>query len=249
MDPLTLTVSEMASELGEKPRTVQFWAAAGVLQPQEASDRKGKGVHRRFAAGERRYGLVAKKLAALNSPISEISDIVERIRQFQAPSALAAPGKALDRIEAESQRGLDADNYAILDECYRLASIIGLFAIFRGKVDLFVIYYDRQADLQTEICFWPSSLHAKQVDYAKQKEGFVGVKIIRFDIDDLRDPPDLSNDEFNNWTAIFRLVIDLAAKALDGIKIERDLLDEYNRQVAEGRISEASLTALVAGEG
>lgn len=83
MNEDTLTVGQLAEAIGEKPRAVQFWTEAGVLRPVAGTARGGKGTHRRYPRQEVSLARLASRLAKMNSPIGEIIDVVEKIREYK----------------------------------------------------------------------------------------------------------------------------------------------------------------------
>jgi DNA-binding transcriptional MerR regulator len=76
MSEPTFTISQVASALGEKVRTVQFWADSGVIRAVPESDRRGKGSARRFTETELKLARIAHRLALTNSAIGEILDVI-----------------------------------------------------------------------------------------------------------------------------------------------------------------------------
>ena len=60
------TVAELAGITGAKPRSIQFWAASGLLHPNPDTMGAGPGTHRRYSREE---ALVACVLHALTGSI------------------------------------------------------------------------------------------------------------------------------------------------------------------------------------
>lgn len=59
----TLTLSAISKAVRAKPRSVQLWADAGVIQPIRSTDRGGSGTHRRFPVTELPVAWVVARLA------------------------------------------------------------------------------------------------------------------------------------------------------------------------------------------
>lgn len=185
MLPETLSVSELASEVGQKVRTIQFWADAGVLRPVSETAAKGKGTHRRFPKDELLFGKVATKLAAMNSPIGEIAWAVGEIRKLNASGD---PTAGVDAAIAEvlELRSIIDDDHPIRRRELALRWIkainyLGLAGGFRGNVDLSISYYlDESGIVQSRLMFWEGSSRNAELAHF-DLERVIGIKIVRLD--------------------------------------------------------------------
>ncbi|CAO3453941.1 hypothetical protein [Azospirillum argentinense] len=184
----TYTVSELAEFIGEKPRTIQFWADVGVIKPSSASSRKGKGVHRQFSVAEAEYAIIAHSLNVVNSPIGEIERVIDVIRSFKEVPSSALIAVMRDKFEDivsrinvnpnENQKLIsDEIRFSIADTL----SFLGFYGAFEGEVYL-TLAYERGKE-SAPLRFWsksamqPMGLEQWAVYGLKDHAGF---KAIRF---------------------------------------------------------------------
>ncbi|WP_424360182.1 hypothetical protein [Methylocystis parvus] len=66
------TVAEIARAAGAKPRSVQHWAASGILLAIPQTNRAGTGTPRLFAGDEAIVACVMQALVARQTPVGEL---------------------------------------------------------------------------------------------------------------------------------------------------------------------------------
>lgn len=74
------TVTEIARIAGAKPRSVQHWAASGILLPSPQTDRQGTGTARRFEGDEVVIACLMQPLLERQISIGEMLGIAFVIR-------------------------------------------------------------------------------------------------------------------------------------------------------------------------
>jgi DNA-binding transcriptional MerR regulator len=74
--------SEVSQISGATPRAVQFWADAGVLKAEPGTQRKGRGVHRRFSRDEVVVACVVRPFAAQGMTVRHLLLVANAMRQF-----------------------------------------------------------------------------------------------------------------------------------------------------------------------
>jgi hypothetical protein len=95
--PTTLyTLSDLERRSGVKRRILQIWGDSGVLLPEGATAHGGKGVHRRFRAGEAVIAVLVKPLAEANIQIGHLAMLAGALR-----SALGLPNPGIAYGTAE----------------------------------------------------------------------------------------------------------------------------------------------------
>ena len=77
------TLSDIVKVTGAKPRTVQFWADAGVIIPDLGSDREGSGRHRQFSKDEMVIACIIAVFAAEKVAIGSLRQISKYVRDIQ----------------------------------------------------------------------------------------------------------------------------------------------------------------------
>ncbi len=66
------SVTELAHVAGANPRSVQHWAASGILVAKPETERRGTGNRRLFAADEALVACVLQPLAERQTPVGEM---------------------------------------------------------------------------------------------------------------------------------------------------------------------------------
>ncbi len=74
------SVTEISSIAGANPRSVQHWAASGILGAKPETERRGTGNRRLFAADEAIIACVLQPLAERQTPVGELLRIALLIR-------------------------------------------------------------------------------------------------------------------------------------------------------------------------
>lgn len=75
-----LGLKDLLALTGAKTRTLQFWSDHGVLQASAATDKQGRGAHRRYAKSEAIIALIAAELDNFKIPVGEMLRISTRLR-------------------------------------------------------------------------------------------------------------------------------------------------------------------------
>jgi hypothetical protein len=75
-----LSVTELAKIAGAAPRSVQHWAASGVLFPSPETNRQGIGSRRLFPPDEVVIACIMQPLASRQAPIGELLRVAQIIR-------------------------------------------------------------------------------------------------------------------------------------------------------------------------
>ncbi|CAJ0849430.1 hypothetical protein AMST5_00124 [freshwater sediment metagenome] len=82
------SVTDIARIAGANPRSVQHWAASGILMPKPETNRAGTGNRRVFAADEALIACVMQPLAERQTPVGELLRVALLIRdEFLARGA------------------------------------------------------------------------------------------------------------------------------------------------------------------
>lgn len=185
------TVSELAKVIGEKPRTIQFWAEVGVLRVASDTHRQGKGVHRRFPRGEIPYAMLAHKLASMNCPIGEIEAVVNVVRELNFSGIENSLKRMVGLLEdAQEENGptrREIFNYVIqeIQKCLVMAAC-------DSDVYVLIVYNAAGGAVRYGVRFWsPKTAEAAQqlgvehnslVDVASVGlVGYIGHKAIYFE--------------------------------------------------------------------
>ena len=97
----SFSVSEVAELARAKPRSVQYWAAEGILRPDPGTASGGRGVHRTFPPSEVRVAAVAAVLGKLSMSAPMLKSVCEHVRPVIAPeSAPPEPSTQLPAMRA-----------------------------------------------------------------------------------------------------------------------------------------------------
>ena len=72
------TLAQVAEITGAKPRTIQFWADNGVLVPSTATQRAGRGTHRRFSRAETIFATIVHGFARQNVSLGRLVQLAEQ---------------------------------------------------------------------------------------------------------------------------------------------------------------------------
>ena len=98
-------VGDIVTKTGAKQRAVLLWADGGALRADAATDRAGRGVHRRFAWREVQIAAVLKAVSPFGLPIGVLKTIGEILRlsldlaeRSKTPSAPAFWGPGLRAV-------------------------------------------------------------------------------------------------------------------------------------------------------
>ena len=75
------SVVDIARLARANPRSVQHWAASGLLMAKSETDRKGTGSRRLFPADEAIIACVLQPLAERQTPVAEMQRIASLIRE------------------------------------------------------------------------------------------------------------------------------------------------------------------------
>ncbi len=146
------SVTEIASIAGANPRSVQHWAASGILTAKPGTDRRGTGNRRLFAADEALIACVLQPLAERQTPVGEMQRIAFLIRDEFLMKGPARRGLLNKMIIGSTQAWFvafaDQDDPAAMivpegdkarfDEIFRqmkekpVALVIDLTAAFKG---------------------------------------------------------------------------------------------------------------------
>ena len=183
----TYTLSEIASAVDVPMRTVQFWVDNDVLNGAADRGGKGKGTPRRLPEPELRAANLAKKLAAMNCPVSEIRHVLETVRGAD-PAADAT--RALKRIQAaQSQLVAALDGVPdfrrgdVLHSYLEAMSLCCLAGASAEGVNLFVI--SRTLGPDPTVLFLP--LEFADLRYVTIAErGLIGLKVVPLRPDEIR---------------------------------------------------------------
>ena len=178
----TFTVSEIARFIGEKPRTVQFWAEVGVLRPIEESFRKGKGVHRRFSRVEIDYANVAHLLSATNSPIGEIESVLHKIRNLSVNSTIDSIKKDFDSIQNDIKNGKGIQKNKLWSLYIDMIGQLGLIGGFVGSIYLIVVYHGCNGEISYTVRFCSDKYMKREIENWASIgiENYIGFKAIFF---------------------------------------------------------------------
>jgi DNA-binding transcriptional MerR regulator len=75
------TVTDLARIAGANPRSVQHWAASGLLSPDPVTNRAGTGVRRLFSSDELIVACILQPLVEHQTPIGELQTIGNSVRR------------------------------------------------------------------------------------------------------------------------------------------------------------------------
>lgn len=178
----TYTIGEIAAAHGQSTRTVQFWTDMGVLHPVKQSNRKGKGTHRRFDEAEMRFAGLAKRLAAMNSPVGEIIEVINSIRSIDTAKVADAAADEIDDLIAEfkkiREKHAAATRFEIFNRCLTMLSRVALCSA-SSEIILVVSYFYEGSEVRTRILFIPSKFEPViQAIAGKALHNFVGFKAL-----------------------------------------------------------------------
>jgi len=88
----TVTLSTLVADTGEAYRTLQHWSDLNILRAERSSDKKGRGIRRRYRAeplyGERAHALMASALNKLRLPLGDIRHLIYANRLHHDPVEL-----------------------------------------------------------------------------------------------------------------------------------------------------------------
>ena len=106
-------LKEVAGLTGAKPRSLQLWADAGVLQPLPKTNRAGSGTHRHFPKREVEIAAVLVPLARLGATIGKLKRFATRYRKLRTKQLKGVKQAKRDlRVLQRAQAG-DGINYLI----------------------------------------------------------------------------------------------------------------------------------------
>jgi hypothetical protein len=74
------TLADVARLTGARPRSVQFWANAGVVRPVEGTTLAGSGIHRLFEAVEVAVAMIVSRFASEQVAIGGLNFIALSVR-------------------------------------------------------------------------------------------------------------------------------------------------------------------------
>jgi len=185
--PETYTIGDIAAAHDEKVRTVQFWADSGVIKPIEGTGRKGKGSSRLFDESEMRFAGLAKRLAAMNSPVGEICDVIEAIRSmdpWMLPTTIREEVEHLQRDAEESLSGNgNLTRYETINRCLSLMSKAALCSA-KTDIELIISYFREEGEVKTRILFFPRTPQENTYQVAPAAlHGFIGFKAMTLNPD------------------------------------------------------------------
>ncbi len=146
------SVTELAHVAGANPRSVQHWAASGILVAKPETERRGTGNRRLFAADEALVACVLQPLAERQTPVGEMQRIAALMRNELLMRGAARRGLLNKMILGTTQAWfvafVDQDDPAAMivpegdkarfDEIFRqmkekpVALVIDLTAAFKG---------------------------------------------------------------------------------------------------------------------
>jgi hypothetical protein len=88
-------IGVLVGDTGERQRTLQHWSDLGILRPEPATDKRGRGYYREFQAapygGERAWALLASALSKLRIPLSDVKRVVEIFRSERDKAERLSP--------------------------------------------------------------------------------------------------------------------------------------------------------------
>jgi DNA-binding transcriptional MerR regulator len=90
------SLAETARIAGARPRSVQLWAEAGSIIPEDDKLHAGRGRHRQFSRSEVAIACVLQAFARRNLPIGELVKV----------GALLRGGSVLESIESHAERNV-----------------------------------------------------------------------------------------------------------------------------------------------
>jgi DNA-binding transcriptional MerR regulator len=176
------TIGEIAAAHEENVRTVRFWVDSGVIRPVEGTGHGGKGSSRRFDESEMRFAGLAKRLAAMNSPVGEIGKVIDAIRSMEPwnlPADLQEEGR---RIEQEASAALAGgqrpSRFATLNRLLALLSKASLCSA-ETEIELIISYYQEAGEVKSRIVFLPRTHDLNVYGVARMAlHGFIGFKAL-----------------------------------------------------------------------
>lgn len=181
----TYSIGDIAAAHNEKTRTIQFWADTGVLQPIQNSNRKGKGTQRRFDETELRLAGLAKRLAAMNSPVGELVSICTFARNFTVSGLARRASKLYDSTQ-EKYANKKIDPLSAIENYYLSMSLAGVAGIYSGQIRLIINYYLIGSEVKSAFLFAQEG-EAGDIISRKRGEIYIGYKSIAVDVErDLR---------------------------------------------------------------
>jgi DNA-binding transcriptional MerR regulator len=99
---MSFSIKSLAEDTGETIRSLQNWCDLGVLIAEPSTERKGRGYHRVFADGERKWALLAAALNKLRVPLGDIAKYLKYLRESYRKNFERSGGSIVDRILATS---------------------------------------------------------------------------------------------------------------------------------------------------
>lgn len=100
----TCTLNTLVADTGETPRTINNWSDLGILRALRSSERRGRGIRRRYPAeplyGERKYALLASALMKIRLPLVHVKSIVDLMRRKEFIADLQAAHDGVSKVYA-----------------------------------------------------------------------------------------------------------------------------------------------------
>lgn len=97
------SVTDIAHIAGANPRSVQHWAASGILMAKPETNRAGTGTRRLFAADEAIVACVLQPLVERQTPVGEMQRIAVLIRDQLLTRGPARRGLLYKMIQGSTQ--------------------------------------------------------------------------------------------------------------------------------------------------
>ncbi|GEO14435.1 MerR family transcriptional regulator [Microvirga aerophila] len=181
------TIGEIAAAHDENVRTVRFWVDSGVIRPIEGTGHGGKGSSRRFDEAEMRFAGLAKRLAAMNSPVGEIGTVIEAIRSMEPWSLFADLQEQAGRMQQEASEALAGGprptRFVALNKLLALLSRAALCSA-KTEIELIISYYQEAGEVKSRIIFLPKTPDLRVDGIARVAlHGFIGFKALTLNPD------------------------------------------------------------------
>lgn len=84
------SLADLAKITGAKPRSIQLWADAGVIQPIKGTERGGSGKHRQFSRHEAMIACIIAPFAARKMAIGGLLALSRKMRAYVRGSSHTA---------------------------------------------------------------------------------------------------------------------------------------------------------------
>lgn len=100
----TCTLGTLVADTGETPRSLNNWSDLGILRACRSTERRGRGIRRRYPAeplyGERKYALLASALMKIRLPLVHVKSIVDLLRRKEFIDDLRAAHDGASKVYA-----------------------------------------------------------------------------------------------------------------------------------------------------